>query len=89
MNVKSRNLLSELLKEYRLVTSESFGDGDNPTRAQALAHTAWMCDQILDLPERKRDRWLGFVQGVLWAHGQVSIGQLREATRAVLSAEQL
>ena len=56
-------------------------------RSRQLEHTAWMCLEIqkaLDGGERERAmRWLGFTQGVLWAHGIYAVDELREQNRAV------
>jgi hypothetical protein len=50
-----------------------------------LEHIAWMCDEVAFQPTMKFDgspdkanRWLGFVQGVLWSQGLRTIDQLRE-----------
>lgn len=32
--------------------------------------------------DQKLNRWLGFVQGALWAHGMATIDQLRDDTRS-------
>jgi hypothetical protein len=56
-------------------------------RSRQLEHTAWMCLEIqraLDAGDRERAmRWLGFTQGVLWAHGIYAVDELREQNRAV------
>ena len=65
-----------------------------PTRGEALRHMLSMCDQIeemLDKVEKlpcltpeseaaweKANRWLGFMQGVLWAQGSFNLSELRE-----------
>lgn len=51
---------------------------------QATKHALWMCYQLRDLPQEdmeKACRWLGFVQGVLWARGLYSINDMREHNR--------
>jgi len=54
-------------------------------RLDALAHVAWMCDQIpVFLAESKSDkvqRWLGFIQGALWSFGVRTIDQMRDDNR--------
>jgi hypothetical protein len=56
-------------------------------RSRQLEHVAWMCDEILRaLSGGQREqamRWLGFTQGVLWAHGVYAVNELREQNRAV------
>jgi hypothetical protein len=46
-----------------------------------------MCGEIqrsLAAGEREQAmRWLGFTQGVLWAHGVYAVNELREQNRAV------
>lgn len=48
---------------------------------ERLAHCLWMIDEASAWPaERleKKFRWLGFVQGVLWAHGIQSIEEAKK-----------
>ena len=56
-------------------------------RSRQLEHVAWMCSEIqrsLAAGEREQAmRWLGFTQGVLWAHGVYAVNELREQNRAV------
>jgi len=45
-----------------------------------MRHLCWMCTQIVahvDENPEKYDRWLGFIQGVLWAQDVFTIEQLR------------
>lgn len=48
-------------------------------------HLRWMCQQIPGfLAEGRADkaqRWLGFVQGVLWSLGDYSLDELKEHSR--------
>lgn len=57
-----------------------------------LAHCRWMCGRIramltqeviLDRDVEKAMRWLGFVQGVLWAEGVLTIDQMRDHNREI------
>lgn len=52
---------------------------------QSLAHLHWMCDEAMGFVEagrrEKAFRWLGFIQGVLWSEGLVTIDDLKEASR--------
>ncbi len=42
-------------------------------------HNAWMLEQLLTMPsDEKSQRWVGFIQGVTFAMGQMSIDDLRE-----------
>ena len=56
-------------------------------RSRQLEHVAWMCGEILralDGGDREKAmRWLGFTQGVLWAHGVYAVNEMREQNRAV------
>lgn len=57
-----------------------------PTRMVALAHAMWMVREarqlLADGRTEKSLRWLGFVQGVLWATGVSSIAELKDMNRA-------
>lgn len=50
-----------------------------------LEHTSWMVQQLLDNSEdwsdRKVNRWLGFIQGVLWCAKFRGILDLRDESR--------
>jgi hypothetical protein len=50
----------------------------------AARHISWMQDNMPDpvADTLKFNRWLGFVQGCLWAGGVYTLDQLREQTRA-------
>jgi hypothetical protein len=62
----------------RIDTDELFPAGD---RDKAMRHAMWMCEVSLgfirDGQAGKADRWLGFVQGVLWACGHYTIDEMR------------
>jgi len=49
----------------------------------AKKHVAWMLQQMPDPADSidKFNRWLGFVQGVLWVLGVRTIGQMRDDNR--------
>jgi len=55
-------------------------------RSRQLEHLAWMCSEILTAlaagDREKAMRWLGFAQGVLWAHAVYSVAEMREQNRA-------
>jgi hypothetical protein len=51
---------------------------------ERVRHLAWCLDQIRAMPagaKHRQQRWLGFVQGALWAAGLVSLAVLRQQTR--------
>ena len=51
-----------------------------PTRGEALRHLLFMCDHVeklVDTDLEKAMRWLGFMQGVFWAQGIFTLGDLR------------
>jgi len=56
------------------------------TAVQGLEHLLWMCQTIrVFVAEGRREkamRWLGFVQGALWAKALVSIDHLKAVMRA-------
>ncbi|KKL68560.1 hypothetical protein LCGC14_2123730 [marine sediment metagenome] len=66
-----------------------------PTPREAMSHIYGMLDRMeefLNTAERqdffwispdwdKFNRWLGFVQGVLWLHGDFTLVQMREHNR--------
>lgn len=55
-----------------------------PTREQAMRHLRWMFGEMagrLAGVEGKSDRWIGFVQGVLWFAGFASIDEFKDDNR--------
>lgn len=49
----------------------------------AMHHVLWMLDQLVEPGDlAKTQRWLGFVQGVLWVFGVFSINEMRELNRS-------
>ena len=52
---------------------------------QKLEHLAWMCEEALTFVDEKSDkaqRWLGFIQGILWATNLKSIPEMRNESRS-------
>jgi len=53
-----------------------------PANWVALGHVLWMCDEIDDFVRDQRwdkaNRWIGFIQGVLWMTGVASIDESRK-----------
>lgn len=56
-------------------------DGHGKDRHAALQHVVWMCGEVIEFAKTQRmakaSRWLGFIQGVLWTHGVMTIDQMR------------
>lgn len=56
-----------------------------PTRKAALGHARWMCQEVQTFVANglleKAERWIGFIQGVLWAAGEGTIDEFREDNR--------
>jgi hypothetical protein len=50
-----------------------------------LRHAAWMCEHIYVLVSQgelsKADRWLGFVQAILWCYDIQTVDQMRDDNR--------
>ena len=54
------------------------------TEPGALQHIAWMCHEVIKFAGESPDkaqRWLGFIQGALWAKDIYPIIQLQEHNR--------
>lgn len=88
------NLIRDLLQQYRQSILDCEPGECNgrvrmvPDRTTSHRHAAWMIDQMLDpgwdwTNRDKTNRWLGFIQGVLWMEGGYSINQLRDQTRPI------
>lgn len=58
-----------------------------------LCHLAWMCEQAIDFVAEgrmeKAMRWLGFIQGVLWALGIKTLNELRDDSKPDEQEEEL
>ncbi len=56
-------------------------NGIVPDETQAARHVLWMCAEVrtflADGRREKADRWLGFIQGVLWKLGHYTIDAMR------------
>jgi len=56
-----------------------------PSSDVALSHAAWMCEQARSFAKMgkfdKANRWIGFIQGVLWMAGRATIDEMREDNR--------
>ena len=57
-------------------------------RCCQLDHVLWMLDAMDQMQDaRKHQRWLGFIQGVLYAQGIYDLTELRNQTRKALACE--
>ena len=56
-------------------------NGAVPDERQAARHVLWMCGEVRKFLKtgrrEKADRWLGFIQGVLWKLGLYTIDDMR------------
>ena len=70
----------QLLKEYyRHLADLGVETAERGTRIQ---HAKWMCLQAQSLPDVGRaNRWLGFIQGVLWTENVFDLSELREHSK--------
>jgi hypothetical protein len=54
-----------------------------PGMGRAIKHANWMIQEMLQRMEAgedkpgQADRWLGFVQGILWCHGMFTIDDMK------------
>lgn len=62
---------------------------------RAIKHALWMAQEMIRRLESgeedtsgQADRWLGFIQGILWTHGIFSIDDMAEANKAPVQSEQ-
>lgn len=62
-----------------------------PSASEAARHVLWMCAEVrkfLDEGRReKADRWLGFIQGVLWTFGHYTVDDMRAHNTAAPLSE--
>jgi hypothetical protein len=60
-------------------------DCQDLNREASLQHVTWMCtvieEQLKEGNCDKAERWLCFIQGVLWMNGICSIDEMREDNR--------
>jgi hypothetical protein len=58
---------------------------ERPTAHQSLEHVRWMCQQVPGFVAagqlEKVNRWLGWIQGTLHAHGVGSIASFKDDNR--------
>lgn len=89
-NTKTIEVVESLLNEPCFVGVVAVRQQDEIVTIH-LPHLKWMLEQ-LRLPEMfsegKRNRWLGFVQGALWAKGLTTIEKEKERNRTQDSADE-
>lgn len=54
------------------------------THPERTAHCLWMLDTIAAWPANRIEkafRWLGFVQGFMWANGYATVDEMRDWNR--------
>jgi hypothetical protein len=82
----------EVLKVYRQsFEARGVAKRRSPPEAQAaaqidrLAHLHWMLDEIESFlaagRREKAMRWLGFIQGCLWADGLYTVAEMKDQNR--------
>jgi hypothetical protein len=91
----TKDKLIELLRFYQTKLKEEAyepSEYDSYTKKassfhsfQHLDHALWMCEEATGLVSEgkidKANRWLGFVQGVLFLTGKFTLKELRDQTR--------
>jgi hypothetical protein len=78
--------ITELMHYYTRIIQVEPARGDasshNRDSNMALRHIVWMCGEVIEFAKTQRmakaNRWIGFIQGVLWYYGILSIDQMRE-----------
>ena len=73
--------MGRMIPQYGLVAQNK----DPAGLAETYGHLRWMVEESLTWPEEKvgkLNRWLGFVQGVLFAMDEATIDELREVNLA-------
>lgn len=78
----------KILEVVAIYSTHLHSQGFSPERhsLSARCHLLWMCEEgipglVREGRIEKAMRWLGFVQGALWAMGEYSIEKLREHNR--------
>jgi len=76
----------EIQLKARSHTAEKADTSDpNLSLKAKLNHTLWMCQEVRTFVEgnelEKANRWLGFLQGILWVNNIYTVDQMREDNR--------
>ena len=59
-------------------------NNDAEKSEEKLNHIAWMCNAIIKQDNiDKMNRWLGFIQGILWANNIFKIDEMRNHNRDI------
>jgi hypothetical protein len=85
----SPDKLRSVLVAHDIVLAGMGGDAvefnDATTPSQMLQHARWMCQRACSFVDdgrlEKANRWLGFIQGVLWVCGVATIDEMRDLNR--------
>ena len=60
-------------------------NGDAKEREARLNHALWMCRETINFVREekldKANRWMGFIQGVLWTYNIYSVDEMRDHNR--------
>jgi len=92
MNSKIKALIARYDLELQKVDIEVLEIRDrvsSPEDPYPLNHARWMINQMLDNPEvfesniPKTNRWLGFIQAILWMEDVRGILKLREESTGI------
>lgn len=80
----------EVIAEYRIRLNVSPGDGPmdwSPSEQEQRHHLVHMLDRMEEMLDTTRfpvtnwdkfNRWLGFVQGILWSLGEYTLDEMRD-----------
>ncbi len=82
-------LVRDVTRDYKKLLGAMVGggkqfdfDGSSPDPTDVLGHLATMPDQMETMLDHQQTekamRWLGFMQGVLWARGVYTLNELRK-----------
>lgn len=81
---------ARILKTHPGSTPRKYGFKTAPSAHTAMAHLLWMIAEVEKMePTEKSQRWIGFVQGVLWTFGFYSIDELRSLVSEAADPELL
>jgi hypothetical protein len=72
-----------------ILTKDGFQNVQENDEYGSLNHARWMLNQIPNMlgdfyKIEKANRWLGFVQGVLWANGYCDIKSMKEHNKPIV-----
>ncbi len=91
-NKQRRELLKiykRQIRDFHGVAERAPADRPPESHAEALNHALWMLEQMPEFLRQKRiekfDRWLCFIQGVLWMTEKFTITQMRGHYRSQCS----